>query len=251
MKPLSIFESAIIGFFLGVIASTYLAFVTSTGGYVGKILEYISLRPVFDMIQLPENMLWIGAFAFTIIVFTLYGAIIGLLFRIKSSKKMVVGTGAALAILFIGVFLEQASMPASADPFAIAIPSTASAISAIPKSQKPPQQYFGTEAFGDLNADSKDDVAFIISRDDDERGVLYYLTAALATSTGRSGTNLIFLGEKIKPQSISISEGLIAVEYLDLSKKSTTTPEYAYSRIIEQKLVKSSAPAVASTSPSL
>ena len=64
MKPLSIFESAIIGFFLGVIASTYLAFVTSTGGYVGKILEYIpeesAIHYKFVPIAVRDGILEVG-----------------------------------------------------------------------------------------------------------------------------------------------------------------------------------------------
>jgi hypothetical protein len=235
MKPLTTFESAIIGFFLGVIASTYLAFVTSTGGAVGKLLHCISLRPLLDQIGLPENMLWIGGFIFTILVFIIYGAIIGLLFKLKGTKKTVMSATAVIALLFIGIFVEQYSMPTSADPFAIAIPQTASVISSIPK---PTPQYFGTEAYGDLNADGKDDVAFIISRDDEERGTLYYLTAALATTTGKSGTNLIFLGEKIQALSLSINQDLITVSYDDASKKGTTTLNYTYAKIVDQKLVK-------------
>jgi len=76
-------------------------------------------------------------------------------------------------------------------------------------------RYFGNEAFGDLNADGVDDVAFLLTQDGGGSGTFYYVVAALGSDSGYQGTNAVFLGDRIAPQNTSIENGMIIVNYAD------------------------------------
>jgi hypothetical protein len=75
--------------------------------------------------------------------------------------------------------------------------------------------YFGNEAFGDLNADGVDDVAFILSQSGVGTGTFYYVVVALKTMDGYQGTNAVFIGDRIAPQTTEIKNGQLIVNYAD------------------------------------
>jgi len=228
MKYLTIFESSIIGFFVGVVVSAYTTFIAGMNGFVGSILSWVSLKPVLDMIAIPDSYILAATFLFYIIVYTVYGALLGALLSSKGRTAHVIVAGAVLLISG-GAFFEQYT----AMPQALEIDEpvyVASVVRAVPK---PPQQYFGNEIVGDLNNDGKDDVAFVISRIDQDRGTLYYLASALTVDEGRLGTNLIFIGEQIEPQQIILDNGLISVSYRDLTDSQSTTTLSVSAHIID------------------
>lgn len=76
-------------------------------------------------------------------------------------------------------------------------------------------RYFGNEAFGDLNRDGKDDVAFLLTQNSGGSGTFFYVVVALQTGTGYQGTNAILLGDRVAPQTTSIENGAIIVNYAD------------------------------------
>jgi hypothetical protein len=76
-------------------------------------------------------------------------------------------------------------------------------------------QFFGNEVKADFNADGKQDVAFILTQDGGGTGIFYYVVAALKTDTGYKGTNGIFLGDRIAPQTTEFKNGMIVVNYAD------------------------------------
>ena len=76
-------------------------------------------------------------------------------------------------------------------------------------------RYFGNEAFGDLNGDGKEDIAYLITVDGGGSGTFFNVVAALQTKTGYEGTNVVYLGARIAPQSTSISAGEILVNFAD------------------------------------
>ena len=237
MKSFSILESTIIGFFVGVVVSTYLVFITSTGAFVGQIIDWISMGPIVKLIHFPDNFELVYLFVFYVVIYTIYGFIIGLL--IKDSKKTTIIVSMILLGLFSASVYEQlngvAPMIAESEIYQ---PPVAAIIRAIPKENEPeqPKQFFGNEVTGDLDGDGIDDVAFLITRNDKDRGMLYYLSTALSTSTGHIGTNLIYLGERFEPQRIYIDNGIIGFEYIDVTTKktkdnSTTTPKTIFAQV--------------------
>lgn len=232
MKKFSILESAIVGLLIGVVISAYNVFVLSMDGFIGKILGWVSLKPLLDMVKIPDSNLLLVSFLYFVSIYIVYGIIIGLI--VRNSKKASITAFVAIALLAVGTFFEQVNGTANMVKAPEVDYFTASAINAAPKT---PKQYFGNEALGDLNADGKDDVAFIISRNDDERGVLYYLTTALASENGKQGTNLIFLGEKIQPENIAITEGIISISYTDLSNPESTTTLMISAQVMDGNLV--------------
>lgn len=224
MKRLTHFESSIIGLFVGVIFASYLAYLEAVGKVAGKVLSFISFLPVLNSINIPDTQKIIFSFLFVIIVFIIYGFIIGLIMRNGIKTKILIIC--IIIVLIISIFIEQkngTSIQSKQNQLNIV-----SEVSYVKPARDNSTQYFNKdEAWGDLNGDNKNDIAFVIPREDKTRGNLYYFTAALTLDDGsRSGSNLIFLGDNMEPKKISIEEGRVVVEYVNrLDKKSTTTKE--------------------------
>lgn len=96
-------------------------------------------------------------------------------------------------VMLVGGYAEQESAPGS--------------------SSKTITRYFGNEAEGDLNGDGISDIAFLLTQETGGSGTFYYVVAALKTDTGYQGTNAVFLGDRIAPQTTEIRDGEVVVNY--------------------------------------
>ena len=76
-------------------------------------------------------------------------------------------------------------------------------------------QIFGKPTYGDMNGDGKNDAAVFLVQDGGGSGTFYYVAVALSTSTGTVGTNAIFLGDRIAPDTMQIANGMVVVNYAD------------------------------------
>ena len=76
-------------------------------------------------------------------------------------------------------------------------------------------RYFGNEATGDLSGDGTPDVAFVLAQNPGGSGTFYYVVVAVLTSSGYQGTNAMFLGDRITPQTTEIRNGRLIVNYAD------------------------------------
>ena len=76
-------------------------------------------------------------------------------------------------------------------------------------------QYFGNEVRGDFNNDGNQDVAFVLTQSGGGTGVFFYVVAAIKTASGYKGTNAVFLGDRIAPQTTEFKNGEIIVNYTD------------------------------------
>lgn len=222
MKKFTVFETSIIGLLVGVLVSTYVVFLSSTESYIGKILSGISLLPILTWFTVPVEQTLLITFLFIVFVFIVYGFIVGLL--VKISNKSLIVVVLAVLIIPVGIFFEQKSGAARERLMREASSASAASAVTIIKRSPTPQSYFGQEAYGDLNADTKDDVAFIIPRDD-EKGRMYYMAVSVKGEQGYVGTNLVYIGSKIDPENITIAEGIITIEYLDLADKKSSEPK--------------------------
>lgn len=70
-------------------------------------------------------------------------------------------------------------------------------------------------AYGDINADDKEDTALLLARYGGGSGTFIYLAAFVSGPVTYRGSKVIFIGDRIAPQSISIKQGIVTVEYLD------------------------------------
>ncbi len=70
-------------------------------------------------------------------------------------------------------------------------------------------------AYGDLNNDSKEDTAVLLARSGGGSGVFVYVAAYVSGPVNYKGSNGVFLGDRIAPQSVSISNGVLTIKYLD------------------------------------
>lgn len=66
-------------------------------------------------------------------------------------------------------------------------------------------QYFGNELKADLNGDGREDVAFIVTQDRGGSGTFFYAVAALNMPEGYVGSDGYLLGDRIAPQSTTLS----------------------------------------------
>jgi len=69
--------------------------------------------------------------------------------------------------------------------------------------------------YGDINNDDKNDAVVILVQSGGASGVFIYLAGYISGPVTYKGTNAIFLGDRITPQSITINNGLVTVNYLD------------------------------------
>jgi len=81
-------------------------------------------------------------------------------------------------------------------------------------------KYFGNEIETDLNDDGRDDVVFLMTQETGGSGVFYYVVAALNTEDGYVGSQALYLGDRIAPQTTEFSQNprhknVIVVNYAD------------------------------------
>ena len=75
-------------------------------------------------------------------------------------------------------------------------------------------KYFGNEVVADLNADGKDDVAFLLTQETGGSGTFFYVVAAIATDRGYQGGEAMLIGDRIAPQTTEKGpNGTVIVNY--------------------------------------
>lgn len=70
-------------------------------------------------------------------------------------------------------------------------------------------------AYSDINSDGKEDTLLLLVRYGAGSGTFVYLAAFVSSPVTYRGSNAVFLGDRISPESISINSGTITVKYLD------------------------------------
>lgn len=70
-------------------------------------------------------------------------------------------------------------------------------------------------AYGDINGDGKEDTALLLARYGAGSGTFVYLAVFVSGPVAYRGSNAIFLGDRISPETISVSAGTITAKYLD------------------------------------
>ncbi len=74
-------------------------------------------------------------------------------------------------------------------------------------------RYFGNEVRGDFDGDKREDIVFLITQNSGGSGTFYYVVAALKADGGYIGTNAVFLGDRIAPQTTEYRDGRIIVNF--------------------------------------
>lgn len=74
---------------------------------------------------------------------------------------------------------------------------------------------FGQPVYGDLDGNGGNDAVMFMVQNSGGSGTFYYVAVALDMNGAFSGTQAIFLGDRISPQHIEIRDGVIIVNYAD------------------------------------
>ena len=70
-------------------------------------------------------------------------------------------------------------------------------------------------AYGDVNADGKEDTVLLLARYGSGSGIFIYLAAFVSGPVTYRGSQAAFIGDRISPQSISVDNATVTVKYLD------------------------------------
>jgi hypothetical protein len=230
MKRSSVLEIAIMSLFVGVTISAYLVYVINYGGFIGRTLRYVSLIPVLNSFNIPGDQMLVVSFLFFILVFVIYGFIIG--FMIQKGNKAIFIVVSIILILTTLIIIEQRNGIKS--HYVEQDLDTVFTFVQPRKNPLPKEQYFGDEAVGDLNNDENEDVAFLVPRIDEDRTV-YYVVSSIKTELGHTGTNLLFLGSNVLPKNINIESGVIVIDYTDTTKKDSVIEKMNF-KIVDGKM---------------
>ena len=80
-------------------------------------------------------------------------------------------------------------------------------------------RYFGNEVKHDFDGDGREDSAFLVTQETGGSGIFYYLVARLNTVHGYIGSEGVFLGDRIAPQTTEMGKGnIIVVNYAERAK---------------------------------
>jgi len=93
---------------------------------------------------------------------------------------------------------------------------------------------FGPPAWGDLDGDGDEDAALILLHRRGGSGSFYYLAAAIRAGQGFSGSNAVFLGDRIAPHDVQVRNGVVMASYADrrAGEAMAVTPTLASSRYL-------------------
>lgn len=100
--------------------------------------------------------------------------------------------------------------------------------------------YFGNELSTDLDGDGDEDVAFIVTYEPGGSGTFYYAVVAIKTENGYIGSDGYLLGDRIAPQSTTLSpnsrhKNVVVFNYADrrLEEPMTTEPSIGKSAYLK------------------
>lgn len=70
-------------------------------------------------------------------------------------------------------------------------------------------------AYGDINSDTKADTAAVLIQSGASSGIFVYVVGYVSGAVKYNGTNAVFLGDRVIPQTLDIRNQTITVTYLD------------------------------------
>jgi heat shock protein HslJ len=73
---------------------------------------------------------------------------------------------------------------------------------------------WGAPTFADLNGDGIEDAVLILTRSTGGSGTFYYVSAAIASPSGQSGTTGLLLGDRIEPKAIDVADGKASIRFM-------------------------------------
>lgn len=98
-------------------------------------------------------------------------------------------------------------------------------------------RYFGSEAWGDLNRDGREDVAFVLTQETGGSGTFFYAVAALDLERGFAGSQALLLGDRIAPQSTVVQpDGTIVIAFADRAPGESFSTPPSIAKSIQLKL---------------
>ncbi len=102
-------------------------------------------------------------------------------------------------------------------------------------------KYFGNELKTDLDGDGREDVVFLLTQSGGGSGTFFYVVAALNTERGYVGSEALFLGDRIAPQTTEVSKNpvhknVIVVNYADRKAGEAMTTQPSVGKSILLKL---------------
>lgn len=107
----------------------------------------------------------------------------------------------------------------------VLIDGVAEVVTSLGGESKTMVRYFGNEAYGDIDGDGDEDVAFLVTQETGGSGTFFYLVGALKEESGYRGTQAMLIGDRVAPQTTEYKEGLVLINYAERAPgEPMTTP---------------------------
>ena len=113
----------------------------------------------------------------------------------------------------------------------------AEAAAAPGSSAKVVTQVVNDSVFGDLDGDGQADAALFLSQTSGGSGTFYYVAAVIAKDGRWQGTNAVFIGDRVAPQTIRIGDGVIVARYLDRRPEESMAVTPSVAKTLEIEIV--------------
>ncbi len=105
---------------------------------------------------------------------------------------------------------------------------------------------FGKPVYGNIDGESDADAALILTYNPGGSGTFYYVAAALNVNGFYLGTRAILLGDRVAPQNVIVSNGVIVANYADRRRDEpmAASPSVGKSKylVLERNVLKNKAP---------
>lgn len=153
---------------------------------------------------------FVGRAIVTSIIFGILG-LVGLFFAFNSyvpKEKVEVGEGLSQAF-------KAVTFTISGEPITL-IDGVAKLPIAPESASVHTVRYFGNEVHHDIDGDGDLDTVFLVTDDSGGSGTFFYVVGAIKQPDGYTGSQAMFLGDRIAPQTTEKGEGtLVIVNYAD------------------------------------
>lgn len=107
----------------------------------------------------------------------------------------------------------------------IALKNGLSEIPIADSSAKITTSFFSSKNIEDINNDGHHDTLVLLAQESGGSGVFYYAALALGQEEGYYGSNAVFLGDRIKPQSEEYRQGMVVLNYKEHATDQAMTEE--------------------------
>lgn len=144
-------------------------------------------------------------------------------YSIKIMRKIYITAAVIIVVAALAIFYKSNNAPVKTNSPLTASYNIEGQTTALTSDDTKP---FGEPVYGDISNDGKNDAVLFITKEASGSGTFFYAVAATEQNGQWTGTNAVFLGDRIAPQNVSITNGVANFNFADRKENEpfTTSP---------------------------